>query len=493
MICVFKCVACGDKMHYSVRKKMLVCDTCHAECEIENYEIENMTYEGKATLSESLEMMSCPTCGARVVLKEGEAKVSCSYCHSELAAFGARRDELSPEKIIPCKLSFQQARVKLYDWWSNHDTMPKYDEKKLRMKFQDIYVPVWLVDAEASAYIRAKIAPFDYYGNSNLPDRPESKFIACNYFHVPFDSSCHILDEQFYNIEPFTYSEMVDFDPSYLAGHAAECYHIEPEYVIPRAIGRLKNFAKQQAREYLDGSIGGGHILDILYEETDITPTELTYALVPMWVCTYTYGGKKYNVYVNGQTGKVDGDVLFAGKSLEKKVFGFGITSVILGFALGFVSVLIFLSMDMIMSYNQIYMAMLFAWPIVTIAAMTNLSIKAGMQMRGTYRQKMGKINDEFLARQGSKVNVTVQGAINLMVAGITMLVGMIFVYPPARTFGVDMTMVTFITIIITFCFASLQTMLFAKKLIFYETYKRKTTYMDYIKATSVREINEAV
>ena len=110
MICVFPCLSCGDHMSYSLEKRAMVCSTCGNECDIETYDMANVTWEGQSELSDDIRMMGCPVCGAKAVLQEGSAKLECSYCGSEMAAFGMDERKLSPEKIIPCKLSRNDAR-----------------------------------------------------------------------------------------------------------------------------------------------------------------------------------------------------------------------------------------------------------------------------------------------------------------------------------------------------------------------------------------------
>lgn len=504
MICVYKCVCCGDQMHYSIRRKMLVCDTCGGECEIENYDIDCMTYEGQTSLHEDIETFSCPTCGARVAIKNGSAKFRCSYCHSELTAFGVRKDELSPEKIIPCKLTYNEARGKLLSWWLSHETMPKFDEKKLDVKFQDVYVPVWLINADATSTLKADIAPYDY-NNYNLPHDVVQKTYATKYLNVPFDSSCHILDDQFYNVEPFHYSEMQDFDPSYLSGHSAECYHIEPNLVLPRAVRRLKGFAKDQSRESMEIATRG-KISSILYEETDVTPQEITYLLVPLWVCTYTYHGKKYNVYINGQTGKTDGEVIFAGTKFQRDLIFYGISNTVLGLPLAFVCLsLMMIASDMrskigngALSFYLMPFVYFFAMlgPLFQtnkhklIAPVVNANQKNQARNPFTGGIRVRDINQEIQIKQGLKVSALVSGMISLVLGLILLLPSFMFAWPQLHFWGSDIPMCILFSVLGGLAFAAVRTFSFSKLLLFYETYRNKTTYLDYINYYEIQEID---
>lgn len=484
MICVFKCVSCGDKMHYSIEKGALECSTCGSLCNIENYDIENMTYEGHSMLKEDeFDNFACPTCGAKVTMQDGSAKMKCSYCGSELAAFGIREgEELSPEKIIPCKLTKADAKTKLLGWWLNHETMPKYNEKKLKMEFQDIYVPVWLFNADVITKIEALVEPYQYdHEGERRVTETVRKTYESKLVHVPFDSSRHIEDELFYDIEPFTYSEMEDFRASYLSGHMAECYHIEPECVIPRAVGRVKQFAFDQGKDYLDSSIGGGVILDMLKQEADVTPTEIIYALVPMWVCTYVYNGQRKNIYINGQTGKVAGEVLFAGNKFKHDVIFYGICSSVMSIAVMFAAICLFMigAMEALTAVFTLYVGIGFS-PVIN-----------ALFKRQRNRDFMG-INEEVQIQQGMKISATVSGIIVLII-GIVAICADFALGAITVRFVKDRFSVVFWAFVLGLLGAGVLTYLFAQRLYKFEKFHKKTKYYDYVKMGSMRELDSQI
>lgn len=479
MICVFKCVNCGDHMVYSIEKRALVCSTCGSECDIEYYDMENMTWDGRQIMSEGVEGAECPVCGAKVTKMEGSAKMACSFCGSELAAFGLKEDELSPEKIIPCRLSKEDAKTKLLGWWLKHPTMPKYDEKKLKIKIQDIYVPVWLYNADIMTRLAADILIYrggeaDYVNDMERID----KMYVSKFKHVPFDSSVHIEDELFYDIEPFNYSEMEDFNPSYLSGHMAEHYHMEPEYVLPRAVGRLKEFALKQAVDFLDSTIGASEIVDIPEKEIDITPTEVIYALVPVWVCSYVYQGKRRNVFVNGQTGKVAGDVIFAGNTFKHDIIFYGVCAAVFNAAIAFL-IVTFMS---IYGFGYAFCGFLGQLLPLVIALKEGISTKEG-------KGKIKGVNEEVQLRQGMKVSAVGSG-LSLLICGISVILFAIFLYPSA-IFGIhgDIVGIIVLVSVITLAVTGLMTYFFAQKLYRYTMFAKKTEYYDYAPKANFDEV----
>ena len=479
MICVFPCLSCGDHMTYSLEKRAMVCNTCGNECDIETYDMANMTWEGQSELANDIQTMGCPVCGAKAVLKEGSAKLECSYCGSEMAAFGNDDRKLSPGKIIPCKLSKNDARTKLLGWWLNHKTMPKFDEKKLEMKLQDIYVPVWLYNADVM--MRIKVETSDYIGGEAIYSNTRQtieRMYKSRYRQVPFDSSSHIEDELFYNIEPFTYSEMLDFNAAYLSGHMAECYHMEPEYVLPRAVGRLKQFAAKQALEYLDSTIGADEVERVLSQEIDVTPKEVIYALVPIWVCSYTYKGKRRNVFVNGQTGKVSGEVLFTQHKFRDDMILYGISAFFMNLsiaALGAIQFLVYGLSEAMSAISGEMFAMLISL-IQMIAANQKI--------------KMKQINEEVQLRQGKKVSALAY-AIIFFAIGLGVGIIDLFMIPNLlmQSTPNDAFTKVFFFVFVAALVTGIMVFSFAQQLFNYETFIKKSEYYDYAPRANLEEI----
>jgi len=328
MICIYRCKNCGGRMKYSIEKQKLTCSSCGSFYGVDQINTDNITYEGKLISEGEMEMVECPSCGAQATLKQGSAKVKCSYCDTEMSVFGLREDTRLPEKIIPFTLSKDDAKGKFISWWLGHDVMPKLNYDKLNITIKDLYVPVWLINADVLSSMSVNYSPYVPYSEIPLKDRDIKRAYSSKFANVPFDASVHIEDEQFYNIEPFQYGAMRDFNPTYLSGHMAECYHNSVEITVPRAVGRMKKMALKETKELIDLDIRGGVINYEINSEAYIIPDNITYVLVPVWVVKYEYEGQRHYVYVNGQTGKVDGKVLFEKNKTNNKLYAYSISMI---------------------------------------------------------------------------------------------------------------------------------------------------------------------
>lgn len=476
MICIFSCPSCGDRMVYSLEKKCLVCPTCGNECEADTYDTSYMIYEGMVEKSDEIELLSCPACGAKLSIKEGSAKLNCSYCDSELTAFGVHENELSPEYIIPNQLSEDDAKRKLFTWWANHDSLPKYDEKKLKITFQDIYVPVWLINADSVCAIKASYIPYDPLGN--LPEETISKVYGASFIHVPFDASCHIVDDKFHNIEPFSFNEMIPFNPSYLSGHLAECYHFDANQTLATANKRLQNFAFKQCMENIDVCIGGGNVDNFIEKSIDITPTEIKYALVPVWVCTYQYAGQKLNVYINGQTGKTEGDVIIQSSSTKANIVIYGITALLMLTSVSFLCYALF-SLKLFVLASPI--AVTYFALILSNAIEKLIYHKNSKNYFATV-----SYNENIQLRQGLKFSPLLGPFINIMLFIITLFINYSITLPFLRY--ADLSWILFPTLI-----SVIGTVImiagYIDKIRRYQSFVKKADYYDYVRAGSMYEI----
>ena len=314
MICIFRCPGCGDEIKYDVVNRTMVCSTCGNSVPVEDYDSLSISYEGSFELSSEISRFNCLACGAKAMLKQTDAKAICSYCGSEMAAFGVNEGEINPEFIIPFKYDEVNAKVKLRQWWDEHKGMPKFDQTKLKMTFHQTYVPVWLFDAEVVTTVTAKVAPAevnikDIDGDSYIGRM--RKTIKSQFVKVPHDGSARIIDERFHGIEPYDYSGLKEFTPAYLSGYPAERYFQDQYDLMPPMISRLQKYGIAQCKEYIESDKYGGLIVGVENQHAVVTPKNVYYVLVPVWVCSYIYKKERKYVYVNGQTGKTDGDMVF--------------------------------------------------------------------------------------------------------------------------------------------------------------------------------------
>ena len=104
-------------------------------------------------------------------------------------------------------------------------------------------------------------------------------------------------------LEPFDYSQMLNFKMEYLSGHFAEIHDDNVNTAAEKAFSRIYPNAKSMllntAREY-SSLMGTNHSLNK-------KETSYVNVMLPVWVLMAKCGGQKYVFTMNGQTGKMSG------------------------------------------------------------------------------------------------------------------------------------------------------------------------------------------
>ena len=304
MVIDFKCPQCGGGMEYDSEQGTLMCRSCSFE-----QRIEDAPEEKTKVVYEDEQEFFCNGCGAAIVTEPEVSATHCPYCGSAVAFRSRLTGQYAPDKVIPFTVSKEEAKQIYKKWAKNGILTPKdfMTEKRLG-EITGLYVPFWLydmnVDAKADClctkkssrrqgdYIIQETKYYHVYRQANL-----------SYRKVPADASYEMKDEIMDLLEPYSYEELTDFHPGYLAGFQAEKYGIDAKGLTGRVEHRLQKYAY----DYIKNSING--YSSVTYQSQDCNVKELQhyYALLPVWILHYEYNGKKESYTMNGQTGKVVG------------------------------------------------------------------------------------------------------------------------------------------------------------------------------------------
>ena len=104
-------------------------------------------------------------------------------------------------------------------------------------------------------------------------------------------------------IEPFPTSTLIPYDPGYLAGWTVERYQIDLVGAAARARAAMDAQVRQRCADEVPGDTQRNLEVAATYSDQ-----RFKHILVPVWLLTYTYGHKVYQVAANGVTGNMAGD-----------------------------------------------------------------------------------------------------------------------------------------------------------------------------------------
>ena len=225
-----------------------------------------------------------------------------------------------PDLVIPFKLDKKAAKEALKRHLSGKPLLPKvFIEENHIDEIKGVYVPFWVYDADASADMRYKATRVRTWNSANYRHIETSYFSVTrsgtlSFEKVPVDGSTKMADDLMESVEPYDFSQAVDFKTAYLSGYLAERYDVSAEDSRPRAGERMKKSAESAFRSTVTG------YATVIPESGSVQVSRgvSKYVLYPVWILNTTWNGEKYVFAMNGQTGKFVGN-LPTDKSLYRK------------------------------------------------------------------------------------------------------------------------------------------------------------------------------
>ena len=333
-----KCPACTGPLHFVGASGMLECDYCgskysieeieklyaqdvaeaeegfaknEAKKEKEKAEFEAMGMEWSEEEAKGMKTYSCPSCGAELICDATTAATSCPYCGNPTVIPGQFTGGLKPDLVIPFKLNKDQAVKALEKHYKGKIFLPKaFKEHNHIEEIKGVYVPFWLFDTDVDAQMRYSATKvrtwsdddYDYKETSHFAISREGKI---SFEHVPVDGSSKMANDLMESIEPYNFSDAVDFKTAYLAGYLADKYDVGAEESMERANARVKESTE---RAFAD-TVNGYNTVSQESSSIQLSNGNAKYALYPVWLLNTTWNGNKYTFAMNGQTGKFVGDL----------------------------------------------------------------------------------------------------------------------------------------------------------------------------------------
>ncbi len=321
----FECPACGGGLQFSPQSQAVRCPFCETEFSVDALEelnrskhtvtVEQMHWQAQQQTQwqgqETLQTYVCNSCGGELICDAHTAATSCPYCDNPVVLSGRVSGMLKPDLVIPFQLDKEAAKEALQHHMSGKRLLPKLFKSENRIdRIQGVYVPFWLFDSHADGEIHfhaTKVRTWSdsTYQYTNTRHYSIHRAGTVDFEAVPVDGSSKMADELMESIEPYDVSKAVDFQTAYLAGYLADKYDVSSEITVARANERILA-STQQAFE--DTAVGYSTITQ---ESANIhlECSRVRYALFPVWILTTRYRDKAYTFAMNGQTGKMVGDL----------------------------------------------------------------------------------------------------------------------------------------------------------------------------------------
>ena len=326
----YQCPACTGPLRFDSASGKLCCDYCGSTYDVAQVEAlygEKQAQADKAAEAAEkaassgpvwgemetgdLSSRTCTSCGAELVCGPETAATTCPYCGNPTVLGGQLSGKLKPEYIIPFRMDKKTAIENLKKYYKGKAFLPKaFKESNHIEEIQGVYVPFWLYDATADARgaYEGEVTESHRDGDyivTNTQHYNVARAGEADFSKVPVDGSSKMPDAHMDAIEPFDYSAIQPFSTAYLPGFLADRYDEDEEKCLPRATRRMENTTRAALRETIDGYSE----VHTKAENINIDIRKAHYALLPVWMLHTRWNDKDFLFAMNGQTGKLIGDL----------------------------------------------------------------------------------------------------------------------------------------------------------------------------------------
>lgn len=308
----FQCSQCGGHLQFNVHQQEVTCQFCGhvqqtakllaADASEQSIHKALLTQKGHIW-ADKHQNLACENCGAVSLIPAGVTSDRCPYCGSNrMVRVAQAKDLVDPSLIALLKVDKDKAYERLRIWLSKGGLTPgKLVSHAERIHLQATYFPFWTFDGMLELSWRAEVNE----GTNNNPHWVSVTGVETEVFDDIIIPGIKAQSRsELKKIEPFNLKDLVAFEPSYLAGWPALTY----DFPLSKASLQARETVMRRIRTGLHSRVAGGREMRHLdHGAPNWHGMMFKLVLLPLWVGTYNYQGKKHRVLINGQTGKVSG------------------------------------------------------------------------------------------------------------------------------------------------------------------------------------------
>jgi len=327
----YHCPACGAEATWNPAKQALICPFCgvespakiDAEGEIVEHDLvaalRGIPDSGRGWQADKISVQ-CQSCKAISVFDPNRQAQRCQFCGSaQLVPYEQTKDAFRPESVLPFKLSEDQARDAIRSWYGKVWFAPNaLKSKALTDTVNGVYLPYWTFDAQVAARWTAE-AGYYYYTTETYEDnngRTQTRQVQHVRWEPASGSLEHFFDDELVcasvgvkpsllrGVEPFpTTNQLVPYSSAYVTGWTVERYQIDLVAAAQRSRAQMESELRALCAAQVPGDTQRN-----LQVESRWTGQTFKHILVPIWLLTYHYGARAFQVVLNGTTGKISGE-----------------------------------------------------------------------------------------------------------------------------------------------------------------------------------------
>ena len=326
----YKCPACGASLQFDSGSQQVVCPYCDSSFSPQSLidyddflkqdeaNAHSDTWDKNPELwakdeASGLNVYVCGACGGEVLGDDTLASARCPFCDNTVIMKRQFTGEWKPDLVLPFKVDREHAKEGFRKHLFGKKLLPKAFRSEANIQeIKGIYVPFWLFSSDVQANVRYRgtrsrawtDGSYDYVETSTYS---LLRGADAHFERIPVDGSQKMNDALMDSLEPFDFSEAVDFQTAYLSGYFSDRYDVDSDVSVARAQRRFQSTMENKLRATV-GSYGAVAKESGTAAERN---NRREYALLPVWLLHVKWKNTLYTFAMNGQTGKFVGNLPF--------------------------------------------------------------------------------------------------------------------------------------------------------------------------------------
>lgn len=324
----YRCPACGASLQFDSGSQQVVCPYCDSSFEPQSLiDYDSFLKEdAKNAQSDSwskdpdrwekdevsgLNIYTCAACGGEVLGDDTLASARCPFCDNTVIMKRQFTGDWKPDLVLPFKLDKKAAQDAFRKHLHGKKLLPKaFRTESSIEEIKGIYVPFWLFSSDVSASMRFKGSKTRGWSDTQFNYTEVSRYALlrtadAHFARIPVDGSLKMDDALMDSLEPFDFSEAVDFQTAYLSGFFSDRYDVAADVSVERAKARFTATMKSRLANTTAGFGSVEMETASIAERNNVRE----YAMLPVWLLHVKWKDKLYTFAMNGQTGKFVGNL----------------------------------------------------------------------------------------------------------------------------------------------------------------------------------------
>ena len=330
----FGCPSCGAAMTFEPARMALACRACgyarmlpEPSADARAQALREQDYldalRRLAAREPSLEarIVDCSSCGAQTRFEGHVVGEACAFCAASLLVEQSHVERLiRVQAVLPFALDKAAAQRVFAQWVGSRWFAPRALKDTVRQAdgVKGVYLPWWTYDANTLSSYRGERG-LRRQVRENRPNASAQAGVATTRTVTDWSAAAGAVSVAFDDIlivgspsipshlarvlDRWDLKQLRPPSDEMLAGFTVEVYRSGLEECFGDARQRMEGAIDSAIRRDI-----GGDTQRIHAKQTVVEDIRFKHLLLPVWIGAYRFGGKPYQIVVNGQSGEVEGD-----------------------------------------------------------------------------------------------------------------------------------------------------------------------------------------